>query len=234
MVPKINTGKSTLLPEQIGPVVYKIAQGDRELALAQKLHHDAYLRRGYIDKPHPNNMIIDEYSPHADYIIAIFIKNGDDNDDEAVGEVVGTMRMIKNSLVGFPALNEFSVYPEYIEKLSGIGFDHIVELSALSVKEGYNVAKGLYRYAVIRSDHREDTHWLAVLDEKLFIIYRGRFHFYFEPIGEGRFYMGAITRPYIMDRARQKKLMRRFAPELAEFLYADKVDQDISQIMELI
>lgn len=218
-------------PEKIGDILYKIAETEQELHDAKRLHHDVYLEKGYIDEAYPGGIIEDQYAAHSDYIIAIY--NPDDSSEENHGLIVGVMRMIKFSEAGLPSINSFSIDDYFMKRLSLSEMEKTVELSALAVKRPYNVAKGLYRFAIQYSDLRGDINWIAVLDERLAKAYISRFKFFFEKIGESKFYMGDITTPYIMSRKFQREMMPKEAPELAEFFYSERLDSSIINIEDL-
>ncbi len=220
------------IPERIGDLVYKMADTPEELLEAKRLHHDVYLRKDYIDNPYPNGIIEDQYAPHSDYITAIYLP--DDENDEYRGKIVGVMRMIRHSEAGLPALNNFDIFPDFRQRLSGNELQKTVELSALAVRGQFNVAKGLYRFAIQYSDFMGDVYWLAVLDERLAKAYIRRFKFFFEKIGKPKFYIGDETTPYIMSRKFQREMMPEESPELAEFLYSERLDQSTIDISDLI
>lgn len=218
-------------PERIGDMIYKIAETPQELHEAMRLHHDVYLNKRFIESPYPKGIIDDQYAPHSDYIVAIYFPKEEDSDK---GKIVGVMRMIRYSEVGLPALNNFEIFPYFEERLREAELEKTVELSALAVRGQFNVAKGLYRFAIQYSDLMGDINWIAVLDERLAKAYIRRFKFFFEKMGEPKFYMGDITIPYIMSRKFQREMMPEEAPEFAEFLYSERLDQSTVDISDLI
>ena len=219
--------RKILLPEQIGPLVYKLAETDQEIEIARRLHHDVYLRVGYIEEPVPSGMIEDGYHPYSDYVIAI-LENGR---PKRRGEVVGVMRIIKNSELSYPTLNEFMVLKKVKNWIDSIDQEGIIEVGSLCVKPGYSAAKGLYRYAWQYSKIRRDTLWLACIDKTLFEVLKRRYQFYFKKIGREQFYLGSVTVPAMLDCGRQRLLMdsRLFA-----FYDKPQVPKSMVNILELV
>jgi len=219
--------RKTLLPEKIGPLVYKLANTEEEINIARRIHHDGYLRVGYISGATPTGMVEDGYHPYSDYIIAILM-NGK---SKRKGEVVGVMRIIKNSPLGYPTLNEFEISKRAKDWISSIDPESIIEVGSLFVKPGYSAAKGLYRYAWQYSKIRRDTLWLACIDKTLFEVLKRRYQFYFKRIGREQFYLGSVTVPAMLDCGRQRLLMdsRLFA-----FYDKPQVPKSMVNILELV
>jgi len=199
-----------LKPEQVGSFLYKVAEGN-EIRKAQEFQHDGYLRIGYIDKPNPTRFIEDPYQKYSAYIIALKSENGVIGN----GELVGVIRQIHHSSLGFPVINDFKLYPEAKARLESIDPQTIVELGGLYTEPGCNVAKDLYSYAWQRSKLLGHRHWLAAIDLRLFKIFRKRLLFQFNQIGYEKFYLGSITVPAMMDCVFQKQYMWGKAPHLA-------------------
>lgn len=226
------TERSCLLPEQIGPFICKIAVSSKEIKLGRKLHHDGYLKVGYISRPSPTGMIEDPYVESSDFIIAIL--PNDDGRGCISGEIVGVVRIIKDSNAGYPLLNEFELYPRSKDRIKKLDFARVVEISSLSVKPGYGAAKALYRYAWQYSKARGDLYWLAAIDRDLFDVFRKRFHFYFDRIGRDKLYLGSITVPAMLDCIKQKELMYKHAPGLASFYDKPQIPKKLIPIWELV
>jgi len=224
--------KKEFLPEVIGNILYKKAETEEEIFLARRLHHDGYLRVGYISKPTPTRTIDDGYHKFSDYIIAVYL-NGS-NENARSGEVVGVIRAVKNSPLGFPVLNEFKIYLPFREWLRNVDKNRIIEVGALFTKPGYSVARGLYRAMWQYSKARGDKYWLAAIDKRLFRVFTQRAHFYFDQIGLERLYLGSITIPAVLDCRKQKVLMYQHAPELAAFYDKAKFPSYLEPIIELV
>jgi hypothetical protein len=226
-------GGKIFLPEIIGNVLYKKAETAEEILLARRLHHDGYLRVGYISKPTPTGTIDDGYHKFSDHLIAICLNNTNHSAPKR-GEIVGVIRAVKYSQLGFPVINEFKLYPEVKKLLEVVDMNYVIEVGALFAKPGYFVAKGLYRAIWQYSKIRGDRYWLAAIDKRLFNIFIKRYHFYFDQIGPEKFYLGSVSVPAILDCRRQKILMYQNAPELAAFYDKAKFPSYLEPIIELV
>ena len=228
--------RKELLSEIIGNVLYKKAETEKEIFLARKLHHDGYLRVGYISEPTPTGTIDDGYHEFSDYLIAIHLNDFNNSNSEKgfnSGEIVGVIRAVKYSQLGFSVINEFKLYPEVKKLLEVVDMNYVIEVGALFAKPGYFVAKGLYRAIWQYSKIRGDRYWLAAIDKRLFNIFIKRSHFYFDQIGPEKFYLGSVSVPAILDCRRQKILMYQNAPELAAFYDKAKFPSYLEPIIEL-
>ncbi len=217
-----------LILEKIGSSLYKKAETAEEILAAQRLHHDGYLEVGYIDKPTSIGIIEDGYHKFSDYIVAIHIN------DNHKGEVVGVIRAVKYSSLGFPVLNEFRLYKKWEKFLKKLDLNQVIEVGALFTKPGYHVARGLYREIWQYSKMNGYKYWLAAIDERLFKVFTKRLYFYFDKIGKEKFYLGSVSIPAILDCQKQKILMYQHAPELAVFYDKIKFPHEIERIIELV
>lgn len=138
--------------------------------------------RNYPDKKEQDKY--DVFSVHYILIDSTFHK-----------EIVGTIRIIKNSVLGFPIENNFKLNID----LENIDRSKIVEISRLIVRKEYrshyftlDLVRELYHY----SKKNNITHVYAVMDDNLYnpLIKMG---FTFIKIGEDGNYQGRTT-PYIL------------------------------------
>ncbi len=129
----------------------------------------------------------DKYDPYSVHYILVYNKFKQ--------SVVGTVRIIKNSTVGFPIENNFKLRKD----LYNINKDKIVEISRLIVKKEYrsqyfmlDLFKKLYQYC----KENNITHIYAVMDDNLHkpLVNMG---FIFKKIGEVGSYQG-LTTPYLL------------------------------------
>ena len=200
-------------PERLDDLLLRVASTDDELLMARRLHHECYVLNGYIE-PQADGIFMDEYSGHSTYLLCGRIAQAQ---GRTVCRLVGTMRMIECSESGFQAISKFAGARSLGS--DAVDFTRTVELSGLATVRGELVAKALFRYAIRWSDARGDSHWLAVLDERTWRLFRNRYMFLFDRIGEPTFYMGASTAPYLMDRQRQQDFMRAETSARAQYLY---------------
>ena len=114
-----------LIPSIPGLESRRITPSDPEFAEARRLHAQCYVATGYVEPESldSNGWIDDLWVDVSDYFAAI---------DTETGEVVGTARMIRPSVRGFPAFLETGVDPEAIEMFGSIDPNQCVEISALA------------------------------------------------------------------------------------------------------
>ena len=196
----------------------RLVENMQELEKLYQLRYDVYcLQKGFLDpENYPDNCESDVYDQNALHFGAF--------DD--LGNALGTLRLIKNSDMGFPLLDHCEIdVPESVLASAG-------EISRLAVSkmirkrvgdgdygmaaEGGGVDRksidsakdnrrrhrpdivvGLYKSLYQESKKHGITHWLAVMEPGLLKLLR-RFYFDFEPIGPEVDYYGPV-RPYMVS-----------------------------------
>jgi N-acyl-L-homoserine lactone synthetase len=113
------------------------------------------------------------------------------------GETCATVRLVLNSTLGFP-----------IEELFGIKTpdnkrNEYAEVSRLIINTRAKSSSFLDHLCLIRSlfQYSQDngiTHWYAIMEKRLFVIYR-RSQFLWKPIGEEKECFGGLTGPYLVE-----------------------------------
>lgn len=140
-------------------------------------------------------------------------------------EVVGCVRMVTPSTLGFTTLNWMSLWTGWAETtIATYNSKRCEEILFSTVKKGYrkmgNAAVILNLYKIVLDDalNRGIEYWFTSIDEKLFPYFTMVFNFKFEQIGEPQDYLGAPTIPAIMRIEEGAKELKKADPELAEFL----------------
>lgn len=149
----------------------KIATTQEELEESYKILHDVYVKKGLMN-PDPSGLRCTLYSalPFTTVIIA-----------KHQGRVVGTVSVIKDSLIGFPSDKD---YKKENDRFRERGF-HICEISALAVVPEYRkkktgslislyLMKFLGRYA---QDHMKCDMLMATVHPNVFDFYKFMFNF---------------------------------------------------------
>lgn len=187
-----------------------------ELLEVRRIHHDEYLRRGYIDQPQPDGIINDLFIDFSIYFACR---------ENQTGRIVGVIRVINSgSALGLPTTNEFTIWASSKEKLSRINPAHIVEIGSLAEAEGYRIAEGLYRQVWIHSKVRSLLYWMASIDKRVLKSYKYR-GFPWDDIGEIQYYMGSDTVPVILELSNLPISLSLRSPKLFEYIDGTKPDQ---------
>lgn len=196
----------------------KIALDDPLINEVYRLRYKVYCEEWGFEKPedHPGGLETDEYDPHSIHLGAFSQENGD---------LIGTIRLILNSELGFPIEKHCSLTTD----LSWLNKDKVAEISRLAVSKEYRkrAVDGLiYNDGEIRTDQKEAakeilekrkqeffiimglytcmymesarlglTHWYAVMAKGLRILLR-RMSIQLSPIGPEVDYHG-LRVPYL-------------------------------------
>lgn len=154
------------------------------------------------------------------------------------GKLVGVLREIRPSTVGFKTLNDFSVapyvlYPEAVKLLANLDKNTILEIGTVSVvsdkrqsEAGFGVALRLYGAMLHNSLSGGYTHWLASIDSGLLGVYKENFGFCFEDIGPSQDYMGSPTTPVLGDRDKILDNLRENFPFMVQTIIEGKFSDE--------
>lgn len=163
-----------------------------ELLAARQLHAACYLEAEYVDEGELDSagLIDDPWVPYSDYFVAC---------SEADDQIVGTARIIRPSVRGFPAVDRFKLLPEVYGTFEHLDPNLCMEISALATcrrgMQNTAIATALYARLARESVSTRKAYVFAVMDARLLRIMRRWFLLPFEPIGEPVDYMGEITTP---------------------------------------
>ncbi|MDY6849171.1 MAG: GNAT family N-acyltransferase [Thermodesulfobacteriota bacterium] len=125
-----------------------------------RLRYKVYcLERGFEKvSDHPDGLESDVYDNRSIHFAAFY---------ESGTEVVGTVRLIKNSSLGFPVEKHFGLD---LNPMVGCR-DQVCEISRLSVSRKYrsdfNIVKGLFESVALESRRLGVTHWCAAMAQGL-------------------------------------------------------------------
>ncbi|RQW85132.1 MAG: PEP-CTERM/exosortase system-associated acyltransferase [Geobacter sp.] len=213
----------------------KIALDEPLISEVYRLRYKVYCEEWGFEKPedHPGGLETDEYDPHSLHFGAF---------SQESGNLIGTIRLILNSELGFPIENHCSFSTE----LSWLNKDNVAEISRLAVSKEYRkraVDSLIYNDGEIRTDQKEAakeilekrkqeffiimglytcmymesarlglTHWYAVMAKGLRILLR-RMSIQLLPIGPEVEYHG-LRVPYLGTIA---DILKNVSAEKAEF-----------------
>lgn len=215
-----------LIPTVPGLEVRPVS-GNSEYLAARRLHADCYVEAGYVDAAELNalGLIEDDWVPYSDYFVAV---------DTFEESIVGTCRIIRPSVRGFPCFQHFALRAGADEVFTHLDPMTCSEVSALATPrlgmQNMAISAALYG-AVWRESIRTDrAYMLAVMDDRLLRIMRRWFQFPFEAIGEPQFYMGARTTPVSMYVPRTISHLQDVNPDALAYFSGDISFQELDEV----
>ncbi|OGY24595.1 MAG: hypothetical protein A2Y57_01965 [Candidatus Woykebacteria bacterium RBG_13_40_7b] len=141
------------------------------------------------------------------------------------GEVLGCVRIVTKSQLGFPTITSFILFPEWEQEARRIAEEEPCEEILFStVRKGFrkagnaSVILNLYKLLYQDAIRRGIQYWFTAIDEKMYPYFTRVFNFKFEPIGEKKDYLGAPTIPTMLELCEGYEKLKRADPELGEFL----------------
>ncbi len=187
---------------------------DDMMAKYYRLRYEIYCHEtGFLPaEEYPDGFEKDEYDEHSIHFVAA------DKDDN----VIGTLRLIRDSVDGFPLEQHC---PNYDRSKIDFPRSGLAEISRLTVSKDWRRRKndglygmqsyrstienpipdeihqkrkrpiivfGLYKVMYMESKKEGITHWYAAMEQKLFETLK-KFSFVFEPIGPENDYYGPVT-----------------------------------------
>lgn len=166
-------------------VTYKMAGKDDEVE-ARKFLSKRYGEVGFISETESKLPYIDQYVKYSRYFIA---KN--------IDEIAGVIRVVNNSKMGLPVLNDSIIYKNEMAKLKKVGIDNVAEIGNLAAISGQKIANGLYKIVIkhcldnrLVTVARIDSGLLSNLFKKYPIL-----RFFVRRIGDDVEYPGSICVP---------------------------------------
>jgi phosphate starvation-inducible membrane PsiE len=173
----------------------KLAESYEEYSRAFSLLHDAYVAKGLMEK-HDSGLRcnIHSFLPHNLVVVVI---------DKEQKEVVGTVSIILDNLLGLPAEK---AYPTEVEKIRKIKNKKMVEVSALAVDPKYRHQSHIIQFMLNKFLYQFCKINLGV-DMLIIVVHPKAELFYhalmgFEPLGEiieYDFVKGALARFLYLD-----------------------------------
>jgi hypothetical protein len=171
--------------------LYKIANKE-EAIIARRFVYKRYSEVGYLEESN-TKIFNDKYTKYSIYFIAI---------DELTKQIVGVIRLVKVSGEGLPVLNSFDVKTKISE--------HSMEIGNL-VADPYNdIAKGLYKIALVYSLNNNIRYWYAGIDKRLLERLFDKYfilRFTCKKIANPKYYIGSVSVPIMI---KIKKIMLLF------------------------
>jgi hypothetical protein len=217
-------------PPRFPGLIVRPIETPSELLRARRLHARCYVEADYvgIDDLSVDGLIEDPWVPYSDYYIAI---------DVATDEIVGTARIIRPSIKGFPAAEHSVLYPQVMDAFATLDPNLCMEISALATtsRKGLQnaaISTALYAKLAERAVQDRRAFVFAVMDSRLLRTMRRALGINFEQIGLGmpeRSYWTTPTAVYLPETINQ---FRRKQPELLQLLaggmsFADLADLEI-------
>lgn len=165
-------------------IIYKEARGE-EILKARNFLFNRYVEVGYLSENQKDVIQKDKFNRYSKYFIA---KEQD--------KIVGVIRIINNSELGLPVINNFDIKNKVSRRLYKEG-ERVVEIGSLAALPGQKIAKGLYRM-VISYCIKNKKITVACIDENLFNRLKIKYwplSLFLIRIGGTKYYLGSLTVP---------------------------------------
>ena len=185
------------------------------LTAIQELRYEVYcLERHFIDPARfPDKREFDEYDPASVHIATI----------DKSGRMVGTLRLVLDSPLGFPLeSNAGKLFPEF----EALDRSKTAEISRLIVSRGdrrfgrtealrrhHRVLLPLFRDMYRKSVSLNLEHWVVAMEPGLHRLLEGVLGLSFRPVGEPMDYYGEVI-PYVAEIKEMERTLRQQRPAL--------------------
>lgn len=193
----------------LSPFIFKMAETEEELTAMYSFRYKIFCeQRGYLDALDGQSLESDDYDRNSVHFIAINEK----------GEIVGTIRLIKNSRIGLPVEKYFGI--DLRDRTTDVS--SCVEISRLSVLSSKNsinnpIAFGLYKACYDYCTEHRLLNWYAILDKKINRLFN-YYGYTFKQIGETRECLGDSTAPFLMNLDDMMKNLNKKRSTIFDFL----------------
>jgi len=148
-------------------------------------------------KDYPDGVEMDEYDEYSIFLVAI----------DRQKNVLGMVRLIKNSKLGFPTTNDFKL-TDYIKNLDN---DEITEVSRLMVRKDYRntfLILDLYRAIFFYSMENDISYWLGCV-EVWFLKSLNQLAGKINVIGKPVFCYNALNYPFLLNLKEAKEKIKK-------------------------
>ncbi len=198
-----------------------------ELLKARRLHAACYVAADYVGRNQlsAEGTIDDPWVPFSDYLVAVDI----DND-----EIVGTARLVRPSIQGFPIARHGPLFEDVQEAFARLDPNLCIEISALATaRKGLQnalISSALYRRLGQLALDQGRAYVFAVMDARLARFLRNSLLSPFEPIGPSRPERSQTTTPMAVYLPRALRHYLEQEPELLETYAAGRSFSEINQV----
>jgi N-acyl-L-homoserine lactone synthetase len=195
-------------------VEFRRAQTEDEMTAIYKLRYEVYcLEKRYLNADdYPDHLEHDEWDKYSVH----FIAKSNDN-------IVGTVRLIKESPIGFPIEKHFGIKrTEVPTKVFAEGSRFIVRSQFR--KSIFKIANGLNRCIIEACIEEGITDLYIILDERLYAAYT-RIGLVLEEVGKPQRCFGCVNTPYVMPLRETLINLATNKPRMYEF-FSKPYDRD--------
>ncbi len=187
--------------------------GEEHRTAMHELRHRVYTKFGYIVSD-GLTVEIDEFDSSSVHFIAI----ADD------GRILGTIRLIRNSVQGFPVEKYFELAAAPFASVERF---NVVEVSRLAVESPSGLPKHAIMLGLIKTIftyclERGWIYWYLAADSRVLTMLK-KFHFAINSLGDGQEYLGSHTVPAFINIREGFRLLQAENPDLADFLSSGEV-----------
>lgn len=171
---------------------FRQVRSEDEMREVQRIRYEVYCQeKGFLNPcDYPDGLEQDEYDSRSVHFVAVETDDGQE-------KILGTLRLIKPSSLGFPAARHFSLSRPISNPAKTLELSRLIvvkEARRLSIHILMGLSKEVYLYS--REQGVSDLY--AILEEPLLKLLR-RLGLPFGDVGEGHWYMGAKTFPVYLS-----------------------------------
>ena len=180
---------------------FRQAQNKDELRQLQELRYRVYcLEKEFLPtSDYPDGIEADEFDQHSVHFIAT-------NGEGGSGEILGTMRLILPSELGFPVETHFELSKPIQDPQRTVEFSRLMvapEARKLSVQILMGLSREAYRYFLVNGIE----HCYAVLEDSLLKLLT-RVGLPFREVGHEKWFMGGYTRPVYLSASEAVEVLQ--------------------------
>jgi len=203
------------------------AKDAAELLTARRLHARCYLEADYVgpEDLSADGLIEDAWVPYSDYYVAIDVRRE---------ETVGTARIIRPSIKGFPVAEHSVLYPQVMDDFATLDPNLGMEISALATSrsglQNAAISTALYAKLAERAVMERRAYVFAIMDSRLLRTMRRTLGIRFEQIGLSmpeRSYWTTPTAAYLPETIRH---FREERPELLQLYAGGMPFEDLAEL----
>lgn len=185
-----------------------------ELTELQRLRYEIYcLEKHFLPvADYPDGIESDEFDPHSIHFIAV------DNDEAP--NILGTLRLIRDSEYGFPVESHFSLYQPIEDRHRSVELSRLIVNPSVRKRQTNPILMGLSREAYRYCLAKDIQDCYAVLETPLLRILR-RLGLPFEAMGDKTLYFNSFNTPVHLTVSDVDTELGRQNPSFCDYLHAE-------------
>lgn len=215
-------------PPPFPDLVVRDVHDERELLAARRLHASCYLEANYVgpEDISEDGTIDDPWVAYSDYLVAI---------DTSADQIVGTARLVRASIQGFPVARHGPLFTETEKIFSTVDPNLCLEASALATArkglQNAQISAALYKRIGEIAVATGKVYLFGILDPRLLRFMRRSLVFPFEPIGPSMPERSHMTSPMAVYLPRAYQHWIAEEPEIMAMFAGGKPFSEISEMV---